>query len=614
MQFGVISQGALSNAKNSGTVITGNTLGGAGTAALGRAGVYVGFDDGVQVTNNTVVNVFASNSADVFGIALGSISISGSAFTTNNDVANATVTGNIIGTVLKTDTFSAAGISLGTTNYGTSRIANNSVYGVNANGTSGDFAVGIYVGSAGTTYATTQIYFNSVSMTGARDSASLATDGQLRAGDLRREPALRRPQQRLSTTLRPPRTASRATRQGSYAIGLSAIGLYSSLTSNYNDLYPSGASNHFSSVGVLASTTLAQVPFFDRLSLTAWRNETGKDMPNSISADPLFSSTTNLRPLPGTPLVGAGQFIAGIPNDIVGDPRNNPPTIGAYENAATPPPPANDDFAGADTLTELQAASGSRSGDNSFATVQAGEPAHAGFGPFKSVWYKFTPLSSRTIRFDTCTAGFDTVLAAYTGASVDALTMVAANDDSGRCVTGTHSFIQFMAVSGTTYYVAVAGKTSGAFGSFTLAYTDAFPANDDFASAIPITPPTLPSPVNGTNVGATGEGGEPTPCRNDFPTCSLTGALPLNTVWYRYDATFTGGTVQLDTCANPNFDTILNAYTGSSVDALTGSPRMTTRPAADRRVSRARSPSCPRRARRTGSRSTVMERRPARSR
>ena len=71
LQFGVVSVGAQSAAKNTGTVVTGNTLGGNGAAALGRAGVWVAFDDGAQVTNNTVVNVFASNSADVFGIALG---------------------------------------------------------------------------------------------------------------------------------------------------------------------------------------------------------------------------------------------------------------------------------------------------------------------------------------------------------------------------------------------------------------------------------------------------------------------------------------------------------------------------------------------------------------
>ncbi len=114
-QFGVISQGAQSAFKNFGTVITKNTLGGSGLAALGRAGIYAGFEDGIQVTNNTVAGVNSTFGGDEFGIALGSISISTTAFTTNNDVANGTVTGNFIGPVVAASNtgFSAAGISLG---------------------------------------------------------------------------------------------------------------------------------------------------------------------------------------------------------------------------------------------------------------------------------------------------------------------------------------------------------------------------------------------------------------------------------------------------------------------------------------------------------------------
>ena len=192
---------------------------------------------------------------------------------------------------------------------------------------------------------------------------------------------------------------------------------------------------------------------------------------------------------------------------------------------------------------------------------QSGEPAHAGAGPFKSLWYKFTPTTSRTIRFDTCTASFDTVLAAYTGPSVDSLTPVSSNDD--YCGSGgTRSRIKFMAVAGTTYYIAVAGKTSGAFGSFTLSFTDAFPANDDFADAITISR-TRPVSVNGTNGRCDRRARRADAVQERLPDLPLTGALPLNSVWYRYTATFTGRTVTLDTCTNPNFDTILNAYTGA---------------------------------------------------
>src|SRR4029078_4832197 len=97
---------------------------------------------------------------------------------------------------------------------------------------------------------------------------------------------------------------------GSYAIGLTSIGLDNFFVSNYNDLYSSGPSSDFSSGGVMANGTASQVPFFDRPSFTAWKNETGTDA-NSISADPMLTSVTDLRPLVGSPLFGAGQSVGG---------------------------------------------------------------------------------------------------------------------------------------------------------------------------------------------------------------------------------------------------------------------------------------------------------------
>src|SRR4029079_6970694 len=111
---------------------------------------------------------------------------------------------------------------------------------------------------------------------------------------------------------------------GSYAIGLTSIGLDNFFVSNYNDLYSSGPSSHFSSVAVMANGTAYQLPFYDRPSFTAWKNETGTDA-NSISADPLFTSTTNLRPLIGSPPFGAGQTAGGLTPDLLGDPAGNPP-------------------------------------------------------------------------------------------------------------------------------------------------------------------------------------------------------------------------------------------------------------------------------------------------
>lgn len=329
-QFGIVSQGASTNIKNIGTVITRNELGGSGTSALGRAGIFVGFDDGVQITSNLINGVSGLiPNVDTFGIAVGSIAISNTAFTTNNDVANAVITGNVVGPVTKTDTFSAAGISLATTLYGTSRIANNFVHSVRANGTASDFCVGIYIGNAGSNNAPTEVYHNSVSITGDRDTGgatsqpafALAILGANPQVDLRNNSLVN-----ISTA-----ATNGATTAGSYAIGLSSTLPLTKFTSNYNDLFSSGAASHFSMVGSLTNV------LGDRTSLAAWQTATSKDA-NSISVDPLYTSATDLHLQLASPLGNAGTPIAGVTVDIDGDVRSlSAPEIGADEFPNTAP-------------------------------------------------------------------------------------------------------------------------------------------------------------------------------------------------------------------------------------------------------------------------------------
>ena len=103
-------------------------------------------------------------------------------------------------------------------------------------------------------------------------------------------------------------------------------------TSDYNDIFVNGVG------GVVGFSTS------DQLTLGDWQSASGQDA-NSISADPLFTSTSNLLPLAGSPLVGGALSIEAITDDITGLARDlSIPTIGAYEVA--PPPCENPTIAG----------------------------------------------------------------------------------------------------------------------------------------------------------------------------------------------------------------------------------------------------------------------------
>jgi hypothetical protein len=129
-------------------------------------------------------------------------------------------------------------------------------------------------------------------------------------------------------------------------------------------------------------------------------------------------------------------------------------------------PPANDNFANAQAISF---GVGQVTGTNVDATKQTGEPAHAGNAGGKSVWFKWTSVANYATTFDTEIGGLsDTLVAVYQGSSVNALTLIASNDDYGNVDGSPHkSRLFFPATTGAVYYIAVDGY-SGASGSFTL--------------------------------------------------------------------------------------------------------------------------------------------------
>lgn len=125
--------------------------------------------------------------------------------------------------------------------------------------------------------------------------------------------------------------------------------------------------------------------------------------------------------------------------------------------------PLNDQFA---NRTTIAAGGATVTGPNVGATAEAGEPNPAGVSGSASVWWNWTPTGPGMLRIDTFGSGFNTTLGVYTGAAVNALALVAQNDDTG----GAQSQVAFPTTGGIPYVILVNGN-GAATGSVSLTAT-----------------------------------------------------------------------------------------------------------------------------------------------
>lgn len=131
--------------------------------------------------------------------------------------------------------------------------------------------------------------------------------------------------------------------------------------------------------------------------------------------------------------------------------------------------PANDNFAQAAVLT-LTGSINSLNASSIGATRESGEPDHvAGERGGASVWWKWTATQTGYIYASTPGSKFDTMMAAYSGSSLATLQQLASNDDSPTANNRT-SALNFFAIAGNTYYLAVDGW-DGEWGELTLVYS-----------------------------------------------------------------------------------------------------------------------------------------------
>lgn len=344
-RYGIVTRGTTTN-PSLGTVVTGNLIGPTsfGADQIGKVGIFMQADNGATVSRNIVQFVggeFGTTTAgaDRVGIGIGSESWSSSAPGTLTS-GNYTVTRNIVRNIVEQRTFSAAGILASTTGGGSptnNLIANNFIYNIVSNGTSGDQPVGIGVAGG----FSDNIVFNSIAITGDMDgtgATAAATYGNAirianAAGTTHQNLNLKNNSIYLDVT-------SNTTTLPYFAITVnSATYAFGSGGLNHNNYYINSANTQLSTGGLTTNATAPTAPnTFATLALWQAALTPAQDA-NSIQADPLYvSNTADLHIASGSPNVNAGTAAGGVIEDIDGQLRVAAPDIGADEPGGIAPP------------------------------------------------------------------------------------------------------------------------------------------------------------------------------------------------------------------------------------------------------------------------------------
>ena len=126
--------------------------------------------------------------------------------------------------------------------------------------------------------------------------------------------------------------------------------------------------------------------------------------------------------------------------------------------------PPNDNFANS---ISLAGTSMTATGSNVEATRETGEPLHALKAGDTSVWWSWTAPVGGGVIVSTEGSTFDTLLAVYRGSALTNLVEAAIDDDQDAAAGILTSALDFYAVAGETYRIAVDGF-DGASGQVSL--------------------------------------------------------------------------------------------------------------------------------------------------
>lgn len=126
------------------------------------------------------------------------------------------------------------------------------------------------------------------------------------------------------------------------------------------------------------------------------------------------------------------------------------------------PMPLNDPFA---SPIKAPAQGGLYVSNNRFATLEPGEPRHAGnTNAVASLWWTYTGPTATNVLVDATGTTFNSVVAVYTGNTLSNLQMVASSTNAA----GQRPHVFFDAQASRIYSIALAGANSNALGSVRL--------------------------------------------------------------------------------------------------------------------------------------------------
>ena len=338
------SAGGSGGADNDNLTIQNNaiTVATTGIYAYGTAAVSTGGMDNLTVSSNTVTN--SASTSPINGIQLGNslnstvsqntISVSTSSGTPAVGISletgfvSSSVSKNLITTVYTGGTggWGGRGITVGTATASSAlTISNNMIYGVNGASNYSAFdnssAMGIGIGMIGSSTTTTttaggiNLYYNSINMYGNHSYTSATITAALYVGS--NASALDIRNNIFANSL------NNTTTSGSKDYGIYSLAANTAFTTiNYNDYYGVSSTNSTFIPGYIGS---------DRTTLAAVQTGFGGNA-NSLVANPVFTSNTDLHLQTSSALNAAATPIGSITTDYDGDARDaSTPDIGADE-------------------------------------------------------------------------------------------------------------------------------------------------------------------------------------------------------------------------------------------------------------------------------------------